>query len=66
MPSPFADSLPLLLPSAPGLVGIARLAALGESICKDSAGNPDLSLTDVVWSRDSDFAPSAGRRHEPS
>jgi DNA repair photolyase len=32
MPSPLADSLPLLAPSAPRLVGIARLAAMGESI----------------------------------
>ncbi|MFI5110762.1 MAG: radical SAM protein [Terriglobales bacterium] len=34
MPSPLADSLPLLAPSAPRLVGIARLAALGESIAE--------------------------------
>jgi len=32
MPSPLANSLPLLAPSTPRLVGIARLAALGESI----------------------------------
>jgi len=32
MPSPLADFLPLLAPSAPRLVGIARLAATGESI----------------------------------
>jgi len=32
MPLPRADSLPLLAPSSPPLVGIARLAALGESI----------------------------------
>jgi DNA repair photolyase len=32
MSSPLADSFPLLAPSAPRLVGIARLAALGESI----------------------------------
>ena len=32
MPSLLANSLPLLEPSAPRLVGIARLAALGESI----------------------------------
>ena len=34
MPSPHADSLPLLPPSAPRLVRIARLAALGESIAE--------------------------------
>src|SRR5271169_5358100 len=34
MPLPLADSLPLLAPSAPRLVGIARLAALGESIAE--------------------------------
>jgi len=34
MPSSLADSLPLLAPSAPRLVGIARLAALGESIAE--------------------------------
>jgi DNA repair photolyase len=32
MPSPLAHSLPLLAPSAPHLVGIARLAALGEAL----------------------------------
>ncbi|MFZ3212848.1 MAG: radical SAM protein [Terriglobales bacterium] len=32
MPSPLADSLSLLAPPAPRLVGIARLAAQGESI----------------------------------
>ena len=34
MSSPLTDSLPLLAPSAPRLVGIARLAALGESIAE--------------------------------
>jgi len=34
MPSPLADSLPLIETSAPRLVGIARLAALGESIAE--------------------------------
>jgi DNA repair photolyase len=34
MPLPLANSLPLLAPSAPRLVGIARLAALGESIAE--------------------------------
>jgi len=34
MPSTLADSLPLLAPSAPRLVGIARLAALGKSIAE--------------------------------
>jgi DNA repair photolyase len=34
MPSPLANSLPLLAPSAPRLVGIARLAAMGESIAE--------------------------------
>jgi len=34
MPLPLADFLRLLAPSAPRLVGIARLAALGESIAE--------------------------------
>ena len=34
MPASLARSLPLVAPAAPRLIGIARLAALGESIAE--------------------------------